>query len=308
MPPADPQSAQAGPARGPRPLEPVPATPDRRSDALLRLVRVVERLRAPDGCPWDLEQTVESLAPSLVEEAHELVEAIETGDARGTVEEAGDVLMGVLLLSEIGEQSGRFDLVQVANGVADKLIRRHPHVFGEGRVEGADAALSQWERIKKAERELRRAEGREREDTSVLAGVPKALPALQRVQRLGGKAMSAGFRWGDARGALAKLREELGELEEAFAAREALEPGPQREAVERAMERELGDVVFAAAQFANYVDLDAEAAGREATRRFERRFRAMEALLGGPLRERSLDELMEAWRSAKASLAARESG
>ncbi|MEO0652391.1 MAG: MazG family protein, partial [Planctomycetota bacterium] len=199
--------------RAGRPLELVPTTPDPRTDALLRLIRIVERLRAPDGCPWDREQTLRSLAPTLIEEAHELVEAIEQGNARAEAEEAGDVLLVVALLSQVASEEGRFDLAEAARTVGDKLIRRHPHVFGGVEVDGTGAVVANWEAIKQAERAARKGE-----DASALAGVPQAMGAVQRAQRLGAKAMATGFRWADARGALAKLREEVDELCEAFEA------------------------------------------------------------------------------------------
>lgn len=293
-------SSQAPAPRGPRPLDPPPPLGEPTLDALAELLAIVARLRDPvDGCPWDLEQTPESLGPSLVEEAHELVAALDGDDVRDVVEEAGDVLMAQFLLCHIAQQQGRFDLAGVAREVSQKLIRRHPHVFGEGHVVDADAALSQWERIKKQERERKRAEGRWKEDTSALAGVPVALPALQRAARVGAKAMGAGFRWGDARGALAKVHEEVRELEQAFAEAEAKGDGAALDHVQR----ELGDVLFAAAQLGNYLKLDPEAAAREAVLRFEARFRRMESELGGRLSGRSLDEMMSAWEQAKRALA-----
>ena len=260
---------------------------DPRLVAYARLLGVVDRLREPDGCPWDLEQSVESLGPSLVEEAHEIVEAVETGDVRGQVEEVGDLHATLALVCRIAQQTERFDLTQACEAAADKLVRRHPHVFGDASAEHSGAVLSQWEEIKRKER----AEGER--DASAVAGVPVALPALQRAQRLGGKAMSTGFRWADASGALAKLGEELDELREAFA-RAADDPVRRT-----ALEHELGDLCLAAGQLANYLDLDAEVCTRAATRRFEARFRAMEAQLGGRLAGRTLEEWMAAWRAAK---------
>jgi ATP diphosphatase len=281
---------------GGRPLEPVPPTPDPRTDQLLRLIRIVERLRAPDGCPWDREQTLRSLAPTLIEEAHELVEAIEQGNPRAECEEAGDVLLVVALLAQVAAEDGRFDLEAAARAVGDKLIRRHPHVFGEVAVDGTENVIANWEAIKRAERAARKGE-----DTSALAGVPAALGAVQRAQRLGAKAMAVDFRWADARGALAKVREEVAELEQAFEAAGAAETGapPPVGPAREHLVAELGDVLLACAQLANYLECDAEAAAREATRRFEARFRAMEAELGGELRGRTLDDLMAAWGRAK---------
>jgi MazG family protein len=277
----------------PRPLEFPRSVGDERTDALRRLLAIVDRLRAADGCPWDLKQTLASVAPHLVEEAHEVLEAVETGKAGqdgDVVEEAGDLLMGVFLLARIAQDEARFDLARVANAVSEKLIRRHPHVFGDAVAADAEAALSNWEAIKRAER------AEQATDASALAGSPTALPALQRAKRLGEKAMSAGFRWDDARGALAKLREELAELEHAFAAAERAGAGAGERA---ALEHELGDVILAAAFLGNYVALDPERAARLALRRFEARFRWMEQELARPLGECSLPEMMRAWGRAK---------
>jgi MazG family protein len=282
----------------PRPLEePVPIG-EPRADALRRLIAIVDRLRDPaDGCPWDREQTLETIAPHHLEEAHELVEAIEQHDDRHTLEEAGDLLMGIVLLARVAEQAGRFDLADVVQGVCAKLIRRHPHVFGETAVDSSRAALANWERIKQDERRGQAA------DASALAGVPIALPALQRAKRLGDKAIAHGFRWNDVAGALAKLREELGELAEELERSGVLHEREgrldQAGARGQAVERELGDVLLAGALLGSYLGLDPERATRAAVRRFERRFRAMEAELGAPLAGRALAELMAAWERAK---------
>lgn len=271
----------------PRPLDPVPARGEPRIDALHRLVAIVDRLRAPgDGCPWDLEQTVESMAPSLVEEAHELVEAIETGDEAGSIEEAGDVLLVVTLICRIAQDQGRFDLAAAATAVGDKLIRRHPHVFGEATAEDAPEVLANWERIKAAER------AEKGTDTSALAGVPAAMPALQRADRMAAKAVAAGFRWESPEGALAKVEEELAELRAAFAAGDR-----------GRIEAELGDLLMASAFLGTYLEVDPERGTRGALRRFEARFRSMEASLGERLRDAPLEELLEAWRAAKAETA-----
>ena len=276
-----------------RPFE-EPALPgEPRLDGLARLLAVVDRLRAPEGgCPWDLEQTAESLTGSLVEEAFEAVEAIEVRaesegvETTGVVGELGDVLMNLVLIARIEEQAGRAHLGEVASAVADKLVRRHPHVFGEVVVEETGEVLRNWEAIKRAERAAAA------EDTSALAGLPRGLPALQRAARACGKAASAGFRWRDARGALAKLREELEELEEAFAQQD----GPARQA---ALEAELGDVLLAAACFGRYAGVEPEGALRSSLRRFEARFRRMEAALGGALAGADLPALLAAWEVAK---------
>lgn len=273
-----------------------PAPLDRRAEAFARLLSIVDRLRAPDGCPWDRKQTIQSMAPHLVEEAHEALEAIETGTDAQIAEEAGDVMMVVALICRIGEEAGRFDLAQSAHAISDKLIHRHPHVFGELKVDSAEQVVVNWEAIKKAEREGKQ------EDASALAGVPVSLPALQRAQRLCGKAMSAGFRWASVEGAVAKVREEQRELDAALRAsgldRDAKAPATAEQRAH--VEHELGDLILAAAYLAKYLDLDAEKLARDAARRFERRFRSMESGLGRPMKDQSLTELMSAWEAAKA--------
>lgn len=280
------------------PQNEIPTGPeDPRLRSLERLIAIVDRLRAPDGCPWDKKQTVESMAPHLVEEAHEMLEAIEGRRDADTAEEAGDLLMVVALICRIAEQGGRFDLATAATAVSEKLVRRHPHVFGEVKVDSADQVLANWEAIKKTER------GEKAVDDSALAGVPIALPALQRAHRICGKAVSAGFRWSSVKGALAKLAEEQAELDEVLAdsglAQDA-EAAVAPEARAR-IEHELGDVLLAAAFLATYLKMDPEKLCRDAVRRFERRFRALEAKLERPMSEQSLEALLIAWNEVKRS-------
>lgn len=277
-----------------------------RLDGVARLVAVVDRLRAKiGGCPWDLKQDATTLTTSLVEEAFEVVEAIEeraneaagasAGHHHEVATELGDLMMNLVLIARCEEDAGRAHLGDAASLVADKLIRRHPHVFGglelDGAGDGVDAVLTNWEAIKKQERAEKDA------DTSALAGVPRALPGLQRAARLSGKAIHAGFRWGDSRGALHKIAEELAELEAAFG------PGAEPEESQRAeLEAELGDLLMATAIFGRYAKLDPERALRNSLRRFEARYRHMETALGGGLEGRSLDEMMAAWEAAKRDL------
>jgi MazG family protein len=279
-------------------------SPDARLPALGRLLAVVDRLRAPDGCPWDRKQTLESMAPFLVEEAHEALEAIEAKGDREIAEELGDVLMVVCLIARIAEEAGRFDLGRAADGIADKLVRRHPHVFGDVVAGTAEQALASWETIKQAERSAQRA------DDSALAGVPASLPALQRAHRICGKAVSAGFRWSSAAGAAAKVFEEQEELRAALGAAgidgtggpQAVAPAGAAQPGAAALERvgeELGDVLVSAAFLASYLDLDPERLCRAALRRFEGRFRAMEQAVGRPLGELPLERLVAAWQAAK---------
>ena len=270
----------------PAPSLPQPGDPclaDPRVLEFARLLAVVDRLRAEDGCPWDKKQTLASTAPHLIEEAHETQEAIETSTDAHIAEEAGDVLLNVLLMARIAQDEQRFDLGTVAHAISDKLVRRHPHVFADAVADDADTVLKNWEAIKKAER------ADKAEDSSAIAGVPAGLPALQRCARISGKAITAGFKWADASGAHAKLHEEVRELDEAL-----LTPNDRA-----AIEHELGDVLLAAAFLAKYLDLDPEALCRVALRRFESRFRAMEQTLPRPMAECTLDEMMAHWRRAK---------
>lgn len=278
-------------------VDPHAAAADPRAVAFARLLAVVDRLRAPDGCPWDLKQTLASMAPHLVEEAHEALEAIERGHLAQSAEECGDVLMVVALLCRIAQDAGQFDLAAAAHGISDKLIRRHPHVFGEVVVDSAEAVVSNWEAIKKQEREGKQ------EDASAIAGVPVALPALQRAHRVGGKAVSAGFRWEDPRGALAKLHEEVAELEEALAGADLSRDGMPgaTDALRARVEHELGDVLIAAAFVGRYLDVDPERAARSAVRRFESRFRSMESALATPMKDATLADMMAAWQTAKSA-------
>ena len=253
------------------------AAPEREAVArLLDLVGIVYRLRDPDGCPWDNSQSVDSMALNLLEEAAEAHEAIANGTDADVREELGDVLMIIVLTARIAEQEGRFGLAGVAQGIAEKLVRRHPHVFGDRRAGNADEALASWNEVKAGEKPAGR--------RSALDGVPAALPALGTAQRTIGKAAAVGFDWPDAGAAMAKLDEEVAEL------RAALSGGdPAR------IEDELGDVLFAAVAVARKRKLDAELALRRAVGKFRRRFALVERLLGERLGAAPIDELLAAW-------------
>ena len=287
------------PSSPPRPRPPeLAAADDPRVAAFRRLLGIVDRLRDPDGCPWDLEQTEATMAPCAVEEAHELAEAIEEGDPVEEAAEAGDVLLTVLLICRIAEQGGRYDLAQAAETCAEKLIRRHPHVFGGGHAADSGEVLGNWEAIKKAERA---AKG---QDTSALAGIPRGMPALLRAMRVSAKAVTAGFRWRDVEGALAKVREEARELVEVLpeeALRSVGTPDLPQETWAR-IDHELGDLLMSGAFLASYLGRDPESLCRQATRRFEQRFRRLETSLSGDL-QRDLDELEAAWSQVKQELA-----
>lgn len=244
---------------GPQPLGyPAPMTV---GEAFEELVGIMHRLRAPGGCPWDREQSHASIKPYLIEEAYEVAEAIDAGDDTELASELGDLLLQIVFHAEMAAEAKRFAIADVIAAISTKMIRRHPHVFADVRVGGADDVLRNWSRIKAEERQ-------HSEDPSALAGVPRAMPALLRAQRLGEKAAHAGFDWSDARGVLAKLREEIDELDAAIATGQASEA-----------RAELGDLLFAATSLARHLHGSAEDALKQAADRFERRFRHMEGAL-----------------------------
>jgi MazG family protein len=268
------------------PVAPI-GSDDPRLLAFARLLAVIDRLRAEDGCPWDRKQTLGSMAPHILEESYEVVDAL-VHDRRAAVrEELGDLLMNILLCARIAQDGGVFDCGDVANEITDKLVRRHPHVFDVAKVDSVEQVLQNWEAIKKQERVT--ATG----SASALDGVPSALPALQRAFRLVDKAATVGFVWPDVAAARVKFDEEVGELWQ------ALDSGDRV-----AIEDELGDVFFAAAALAQRAKVDPELAARRAAARFDARFRRLEQDLGKPVAETPLAELIEAWKRAKADLSA----
>ncbi len=248
--------------------------------AIDRLRAILARLRGPGGCPWDREQTLVTLKPCLIEECYELLEVMDGEACDAHAEELGDVLLQVLFQAQIREERGDFSFNEVAARLADKLIRRHPHVFGETHVNGTAEVLRNWEAIKKSERKSDDAEGAPR---SALAGVPAALPALLRAQRVQSKAARVGFDWPDSDGPRRKINEELAELEAAVAA------GDQQ-----AVADEMGDLLFSVVNLCRLLEVDAESALRDCTNRFAARFRAIERRVqaeGRDLRDCTLEEL-----------------
>lgn len=272
------------PTRGPKPANapveeasaagPVPSHAGGRS--LLELVRVMARLRGPGGCPWDREQTHQSLARHLLEETHEALEAIEGGDSDRLREELGDVLLQVVFHAEMARQEGAFDVDDVADGITTKLVRRHPHVFADASVDTASEVLVNWERIKNEEKVVKEVD----ED------IPPTLPALARASKVQRRAAGYGFDWRSREGVFHKVREELAELEEA---------PPER------AEEELGDILFAVASLGRRLDVDPETALRKATRRFSERFERMRERAdadGLALSELAEHELIARFRAA----------
>jgi XTP/dITP diphosphohydrolase/tetrapyrrole methylase family protein/MazG family protein/ATP diphosphatase len=251
------------------------------------LAGILKRLRAPGGCPWDAEQTLDSLRRYILEESHELVEAIEDGGAREICEESGDVLLQVVFVSTIASEAGLFDINDVTRAVCSKLIKRHPHVFGEVKVKDADEVSRNWETIKAGERSGRG------EDSSVMAGIPRSLPSLLRSLRMQERAAKKGFDWefGDVSAVKEKVLEELGELKTEVEAANA-----------DSTKEELGDLLFAVANMARHLGIDPEDALQRANEKFARRFRDMEeqaARKSVKLEALSLDELEDMWQTAK---------
>jgi ATP diphosphatase len=235
------------------------------SSRIEELLAIMERLRAPNGCPWDREQTFASIAPYTIEEAYEVADAIEREDLPHLKEELGDLLFQVVFHAQIARERGVFDFEAAAGAICDKLVRRHPHVFaGRGRPSAAEQSVL-WENIKAEERGAAAA-------ASALDGVPRALPALMRAHKLSKRAARVGFDFEHASQTADKVAEELAEVREAAAAHET-SAAPSQEIFE-----EIGDLLFAAANLARKLDVDAEAALRAANKKFERRFRAMEEL------------------------------
>lgn len=258
-----------------------------------RLHSIMTRLRDPEtGCPWDKVQTLESLKPCLLEETYELLAAMDRPEDRANyVEELGDVLLQVMFQCVMAEQAGAFSFDDVANAISDKLVRRHPHVFGDVVANDPATVLKNWEQIKQQEhrKEVRH---------SALDGVPQALPALLKAQRTSEKAARVGFDWEDSSGALEKVEEELGELREAVAERKSENPADSGHVKE-----ELGDLLFSVTNYARHVKVDAESALEGATAKFARRFRAVEAgakAAGRDLKSMTLAEMDALWEAAKA--------
>lgn len=247
------------------------------------LADVIKTLREPGGCPWDIEQTHESIRSNMIEEVYEYLEAVDAGDYEGMREELGDVLMQVVFHARMAQEAGHFDLQDIIDEVVDKLIRRHPHVFGDTHVDGSDEVLVNWEAIKKQEKTERK---------HVLDGVTQGLPALLRAYKMQGKAAKVGFDWDNVEDVWAKVEEELGELREAIASGD-----------KKAAESELGDVLFAIVNYARFYKIEPETALNGTNNRFASRFNHVEMRVlesGKAWQDFNLAELDEFWNEAKA--------
>ncbi|HRT29316.1 MAG TPA: nucleoside triphosphate pyrophosphohydrolase [Kiritimatiellia bacterium] len=251
---------------------------------LRRLYETMKHLRAPGGCPWDREQTLQTLKPCLLEETYELLEAMEGEDIALHIEELGDVLLQVVFQCAIREEEGHFTLDDVAAALVDKLVRRHPHVFGDAQVASSGQVLRNWEAIKQTEKD-------KPPDRSAIDGVPAALPALLKAQRVQAKASRVGFDWQDASGAIEKIDEELGELKQAVAS------GTPEQVAD-----EVGDLLFSIVNTCRFLEVDAESALEGTTRKFARRFREVERCVreqGRSLKDCTLAELDAVWDKVK---------
>lgn len=264
-----------------------------------RLIDIMAQLRNPDGgCPWDVEQTFATIAPYTIEEAYEVADAIEHGDMDELRDELGDLLLQVVFHARMAEEENLFTVDDVANAIADKMVRRHPHVFGDADIETAEAQTLAWEEQKAQERERKAAES----DTppSVLDGVTVGLPALTRSLKLQKRAARIGFDWADVRRVLEKLHEEIDELDQELL---AMEKDPDHD--RKRLEDEVGDLLFVCVNIARQLDLDPETTLRHGNAKFERRFRMLETLVreqGKNPEDMPLDDLEAQWAEAKKRL------
>jgi MazG family protein len=262
------------------------------ADQLKKLCDIVAKLRAPGGCPWDREQTHESLLPALIEEAYEVAEAARAKDDAHFREELGDLLLLIVMHAEIAREAGRFDIEEILGELSEKLVRRHPHVFGTSDARDAGAVLKQWEAIKREEKKA---------DSHYLASLPKALPALVRAQKAQSKAARVNFDWIEVRDVIAKVEEELREVKEAIRSLATASPsfgGQDREMIEE----EVGDLLFAVVNLARKCKIDAESALQGATDKFVARFNRLEDELrrqGKRLGDVDLAEMDAIWNAIK---------
>ena len=250
---------------------------------LEELIRVIAVLRSPEGCEWDRKQTHKSLRPNMLEEAYEAVDAISEGDIAGIKEELGDVLLQVVLHSQIAKDNGDFDIEDVAKELTEKLIHRHPHVFGDTKVNSTDDILKNWEILKKKEKPER---------TSAMDGISKSQSALMSAQKISKRAVKTGFEWDCEKSLLECIQSEYQEFAQAVASQD-----------KAAMEDEMGDIFFATVNLARWHKIDAEQALLGANNKFMKRFRKMEELATKPLEEYSYEEFDKLWKLAKSKLA-----
>ncbi|GAB5047019.1 nucleoside triphosphate pyrophosphohydrolase [Thermodesulfovibrio sp. TK110] len=246
------------------------------------LVKIMETLRSEKGCPWDRVQTHDTLKRYLLEEAYELIEAIENKEPEAIKEELGDLLLQIVFHSQIAKEEGNFDINDVIKSIIQKMISRHPHVFGEAEFKTPEEVLNQWDERKKEEGKL---------SSSILEGIPLALPALLRAYKIQSRVSKVGFDWDNAQGVIEKIKEELKEVEEAVETKE-----------KDRIEEEIGDLLFSIVNLARFLRIDPETALRKTNRKFEKRFKSMEKLVrkkGKSLKDMSLQEMDNLWDEIK---------
>jgi MazG family protein len=262
-----------------------------------KLVEIMATLRGPNGCPWDKEQDFNTLKPMLVEEVYEVLEAIDIQDFDGVAEELGDLMLHIVFQAQLGKEAGTFDINTVIDKICEKLIRRHPHVFGGEEAGTPDQVIRNWEAIK-AKEKAAKLNSRSPEERSLLEGIPSKLPALHEAHQISARAARVGFEWPNIEGVFAKLQEEVRELKEVIA-ENANDPKRDR------LEDEIGDLLFVLVNIARYLKIDSESALKRANRKFKARFQYMEGELsrqGKTLEESNLDEMEALWQRAKSEV------
>ncbi|UCF37948.1 MAG: nucleoside triphosphate pyrophosphohydrolase [Acidobacteriota bacterium] len=262
---------------------------ENRKEYFQKLVDLMRLLRSPDGCPWDREQDRETLKPMLIEEAHEVLEALDSEDADDLCEELGDLLFQVIFHCQIAEECNEFDAFEVCKRVYLKMVRRHPHVFGDVEISDSDELLRNWEDLKAAEKKAAGKEEAIRD--SMMDGIPKSLPAMYKTYQVTAKASRVGFDWSSITGIREKVFEEFDELEEALEQEDS-----------RQIKEEVGDLLFAALNVARFLEIDPETALNQANAKFEQRFRSMEQVIrdrGNSLKDTPLEEMEAVWQANK---------
>jgi len=257
-----------------------------------RLIEIMARLRSPGGCPWDREQTFDTIKPYLLEETYEVLDAIDAGDWDGLADELGDLLLQVVFFSQMAKEAGYFDITDPIEAINSKLIRRHPHVFADGAAKTSDEVLRKWDEIKATEKSAKP------KPKGLLGGVPRSLPALMEAKQIASRAAGAGFDWNNVEEVLEKLREELAELDEA---RKRL--SQEKHGSQEALQDEIGDLLFVIVNIARFLKVDPEQALRGTNSKFRRRFGHVEKGLeaeGKSPREATIEEMERLWQEAKA--------
>ncbi len=264
-----------------------------------KLVDIMATLRGPNGCPWDKEQDFNTLKPMLVEEVYEVLEAIDNHDFDGVSEELGDLLLHIVFQAQLGKEAGTFDINTVITKICDKLVRRHPHVFGTESAGSSEQVIKNWEAIKAREK-AEKLNKRTPEQRSLLEGIPSKLPAIHEAHQISSRAARVGFDWPDIEGIFDKLQEELRELKDVIAGETN---GPRQDR----LEDEIGDLLFVMVNIARYLKIDSESALKRANRKFKSRFQFMESALareGKTLDQVGLDEMETLWQRAKSETVA----